>query len=104
MANTKKLKVVESKLTHEEVVQKIAEVEASLPDSYTDDNGIEWTKDHPDAANAIPVQWTEAKPNTYVVAERFCANVNNRAFAGKPGEVIELTPTEYNVVKRFIKE
>jgi len=37
------------------------------------------------------------------VIEKFKANINNHEIIGNVGDEIELTPTEYNVLKRFLK-
>lgn len=86
MAYTKKTK---APLTHTEVVEQVAAIEAAHQQPTQDFE---------------PVQWTEVKPNTYLVAERFTANINDHVFACKAGELVVLTDTEYNVLKRFIKE
>lgn len=40
----------------------------------------------------------------YVVIEKFHGHINEKRFDHKKDEVIELTPAEYDIYKRFVKE
>lgn len=38
----------------------------------------------------------------YIVIETFSANINNKQLKGARGDIVTLTLTEYNVLKRFV--
>lgn len=42
------------------------------------------------------------KDKQYVVIEAYTANINNKKMSGKVGEIVTFTPTQYQVLKRFV--
>lgn len=58
--------------------------------------------DEPTVETVEPVK-QEAEPTTeYTVIESYTAHINNKPLKASKGDKVNLTPTQYSVLKRFV--